>query len=136
MVLIALPLSLCAGSRHLFERDTHATLLFEHLVEATRERGDVGHSCTVSSTDLASSTVVQRLVGSGSRCDTEQDLPECTRIDLHLLLPSSVGKLEERAVQPLVEDAVAVAIEPQHLQAVRAPVGEHEHRSALRILAE
>src|SRR5688572_13497293 len=111
MVLVPLPLRVGARGRHLLERDTHAPLLFEHLVEATRERGDVGHSCTVSSTDLASSAVVQRSVRSSSRCDAEQDLPECTRIDLHLLLLASVGKLEERTVQPLVKDAVAVAIE-------------------------
>src|SRR5262249_12049162 len=36
-------------------------------------------------------------------------------------------------VQTLVEDAVAVAIEPQDLEPIAAPAREHEHRAALGI---
>ena len=40
---------------------------------------------------------------------------------------------EMRAVQALVEDAVAVVIEPQHFRAIAPFAREHEKRTALRI---
>src|SRR5690606_29335234 len=45
-------------------------------------------------------------------------------------------ELEHCTVQPLVEQAVPVAVEPQHLQPRGSTVGEHEPRATLRLLTE
>src|SRR5579863_5212281 len=49
---------------------------------------------------------------------------------------SGLGQLEERAMETLVEDAVAVGVEPQHLHSVAPFAGEDEERSALRVQDE
>src|SRR5262245_45411057 len=48
----------------------------------------------------------------------------------------SIGKLEDGAMQPLVQQAVAVAVPPQHLEARGPFADEDEERARLRIFAE
>ena len=129
MIFVALPLSLGAARRHLFERLTHAPLLFDHLVETTYERGNVGHDRTVSSPDLASSHSREDLRSTPRRICASS-------AESIFSLASCSKKLEQRTMQSLVEDAVPIAIEPQHLQSVRPTIGEDEHRPTLGIFAE
>jgi hypothetical protein len=70
--------------------------------------------------------------------DAADDHRERTRVDRdeRPVRRRRIRQLEERAVQPLVEDAVAVVIEPENLQAIAALAREDEERATLGIERE
>ncbi|HEY5286924.1 MAG TPA: hypothetical protein VIJ50_07450 [Solirubrobacteraceae bacterium] len=75
---------------------------------------------------------------SRSLCDAAKDRRERASIDRRQgpVRAGRLGQLEERAVQALVEQAVAVVVEPENLEAVASPAREHEERAALWIERE
>src|SRR4051794_25435417 len=69
--------------------------------------------------------------------DATKERRERACIDVHhRLIRFGLREVEERGVQALVEDAVAVSIEPQDLDAVAALAREDEESAALRIERE
>jgi hypothetical protein len=97
---------------HLDERLAHASLLLEHLVEATHHLLEVRHVVTVTTTDPASRSSAH--FSSLASLDAGEDLRERAAVDARdgPLAVRRIRQSEERAMEPLVEDAVAVAIEP------------------------
>lgn len=67
--------------------------------------------------------------------DAAKESGECARVELRerTLWITRVGQLEERRMQTLVEDAVAVVIEPEDLHAIPSLASEDKERAALRI---
>jgi hypothetical protein len=65
-----------------------------------------------------------------------QELCELSRIELDRHAPAWCRHFEHAAVRTLVEEAVAVMVEPQHFQTGRAATGEHEERARLWVFAE
>src|SRR5262249_16389654 len=69
---------------------------------------------------------------------TAKDDRECARVDAcnGPMRDRRLGQMEPRAMETFVEDAVAVSIKPENLEAVAAAVCEHEECPTLRILFE
>lgn len=70
-----------------------------------------------------------------SLCDAAYELSQQARVQRHhgTLRGARVGQDEARAMKALVEEAVAVVVEPQQLHPVAALAGEHEQSSALGV---
>src|ERR1041384_1418501 len=103
------------------------------LWQRARSQGD---ECRIA--DHLSSGDARGTISFSSRRTraTVKQRRELRRIELHGPASARRRQLEHRAVQAFVQQAVAVAVEPERLEPRRVAIGEHEERARLRVFAK